>query len=383
LNVQRTCFVLALLLASPAAAQPDAPAPAPPPQAGAPTPTPAQAAPAEQAPQPQPQPSQAEGSPAPAAEGGAAAAADVPEAGTPTPPPPAAKPAIAADPKALEDAKAHFRQGLAFAKSGDCSAAIVEFEAAYSVIPRPNMLYNIAQCQERLFRYDLAVTFYERYLAEAEADAPDRGAVTAALNTLANLLGTLHIESNVPAEVWVDDRLAGNAPGDVLVPAGGHSLEVRAKGYIPDRVEVRVVGRTAEKLSFTLVKAQTTIEVTETTGVSPTLFWIGASATIITAGVGGFFALQASSRADEAEQIDEFHPDREQAQSDVESSEFAADLSFAIAGVLAVGTTIVAFMTDWDGAGNATAAAEKEHSRITVMPVASHERIGVVVGGQL
>jgi len=193
----------------------------------------------------------------------------------------------------------------------------------------------------------------------------------------------VHIEVNVESEVWVDDRLAGTAPGDVLIPAGGHSLEIRSKGYIPERKEVRIVGRAEINLVVELVKAQTTIEVTETTGVSPTLFWIGVSATTLTAAVGGFFALQAKSRADETEEISRYHPDREQGTKDTESSEFAADLSFAIASALGLGTVIIAFVTDWDGPGTATDAAVKQHSQLKIVPLLGTDGLGLGVAGSL
>jgi tetratricopeptide (TPR) repeat protein len=138
----------------------------------------------------------------------------------------------AAEPAVLEEARGHFRQGMAFAEAGNCGAAIQEFEAAYALVMRASALYNIAQCEERLFRYDLAIRYYERYLQEADPDAEDRSAVQAALGTLRNLLGVVHITSNVKAQVWIDDRLAGEAPGDVYVPAGGHSLELRADGFM-------------------------------------------------------------------------------------------------------------------------------------------------------
>lgn len=249
----------------------------------------------------------------------------------------------------LETAKRHFKQGVAFADAGNCGGAIVEFEAAYNIIPRPNALYNIAQCQERLFRYDLAIQYYERYLKEAPADAADRPAVEAALKTLGNLLGVLHVKVNVPkAEVWIDDRLGGQAPGDVYVPAGGHTVELRAEGYIPKRTEVRLVGREEVTISIELEKAQTTVNVTETTGISPTLFWIGAGATVVSASVGGFFALQVKSKYDEAKDTPAVSPKRMQQRKDIKSAELTADIFFLSSGVLAIGTTIIAFMTDWD-----------------------------------
>lgn len=281
------------------------------------------------------------------------------------------------DPATVEQAKQHFRQAVAFAEAGDCGAAIVEFEAAYQLVPRPNALYNIAQCQERLFRYDLAIRFYERYLQEAPLDAPDRPAVGAALSTLGNLLGTVTVRCNVPAEVWVDDRLAGQAPGDVLMPSGGHSLELRAKGYIPARSEVRLVGRQRIELTLELEKAQTTVRVTETTGLDPTLFWIGAGATAVTAVIGVVFAGRVVSLKDDALELPEQHPDRSTRREEVESAELTADIFFASAALLAVGTTIVAFVTDWDG------APEQPAARLHMSPWVARDGAGVQVGGAL
>ncbi len=277
---------------------------------------------------------------------------------------PASKEEILASPDVLETAKRHFKQGVAFADAGNCGGAVVEFEAAYNIIPRPNALYNIAQCQERLFRYDLAISYYERYLKEAPPDAADRPAVAAALQTLGNLLGVLHVKSNQKAEVWIDDHLGGQAPGDVYVPAGGHTVELRADGFIPKRSEVRLVGREEVTIGFELEKAQTTVNVTETTGISPTLFWVGASATLVSASVGGFFALQVKSQYDDAKSTPAVSPKRMQQKRDIQSAELTADVFFLSAGVLAIGTTIIAFITEWhdpdapkDGAPKPNAAA--------------------------
>lgn len=354
--------------------------------AGFATTTHAQQAPAETAP-PQGQAPAA----APTPEAATAPAAETPpptgaEGGPPdsAPPADAAQPAapapIAADPAVLEEARKHFRQGVAFASAGNCSAAIVEFEEAYRLIPRPNAIYNIAQCQERMFRYDLAIASYERYLEVAPPDAEDRPAVETALRTLGNLLGRVKVEVDIPVEVWVDDRLAGEGPGEVYVPAGGHSLEVRAEGYIPARKEVRVVGKQQVIVQLTLIKAETTVQVTETTGLDPTLFWIGVAATTVTAAVGGFFALRVQSLKDDAEALPTVHPARVAAKRDVEDAEVTADIFFASTALLAIGTTIVAFVTDWD---YDTRPPELEDEEVSVRPVTGPGVVGVAVGGSL
>jgi hypothetical protein len=299
---------------------------------------------------PEPAPPAPDAQAPPAADGalppaeGEAEAVPAPEGSAQLPP--------AAEPQTLERALKHFRQGVAFADAGDCSAAIAEFEAAYELVERASALYNIAQCQERLFRYDLAIRDYERYLEKAPADATDRPAVEGALRTLRNLLGIVEVKSNVQAEVWIDDRLAGEAPGEVFAPAGGHTLELRAEGYIPARSEVRVIGQQRVQVELTLVKARTTVHVTETAGLDPIVFWSGVGATVVVAGIGGVFALRVKSLRDDALQLPPVHPDRTERRKEVEDAELLADIFFGSALVLGVGTTVVAFLTDWQQKGS-------------------------------
>src|SRR5690349_10052634 len=123
-------------------------------------------------------------------------------------PPEASEAEEAPDPR-VEEARERFRQGLALAEAGNCSGAIAEFNASLAIVPRANTLFNIARCQETLNRYDLAIRAYEQYLALAPPDDPDRASVDATMRQLRNLLGTIHVASNVSAEVWLEDRVVG------------------------------------------------------------------------------------------------------------------------------------------------------------------------------
>ncbi len=112
-----------------------------------------------------------------------------------------------------------------------CSiVAAVLAAVSYALVPRPNTLYNIAQCQERLNRYDLAILYYEQYLNLAPADAEDRPTVEASMRALRNLLGIIVVASNVAAEVWVGGRVVGVAPGEVPIPGGRHPGSVAGTG---------------------------------------------------------------------------------------------------------------------------------------------------------
>src|SRR4051794_1081194 len=69
-------------------------------------------------------------------------------------------------PDATLQARAHFQAGLARAEQGNLSAALVEFEAAYTISPHFSVLYNIGQARSTLGRPVEAVAAFERYLAD-------------------------------------------------------------------------------------------------------------------------------------------------------------------------------------------------------------------------
>jgi len=250
------------------------------------------------------------------------------------------------------EARQRFLQGVALARAGNCAGAIAELNASLELVPRPNTLYNIAQCQESLHRYDLAVSSYERYLALAPEDEPERAAVRATMRSLANLLGTISVRSSTPAEVWLDDRVVGEAPGDVLVPGGHHVIELRASGYLPEQQEVEVAAQQTVVVEVTLRRAEENVTIHQTTSVEraplPTgVFFGGIAVTVITAGVGAYFGVTALSLSDQERTRPDprLPPDT----SAISESAVIADAFFIVSGVFAVATLIVAFLTDFDG----------------------------------
>ncbi|MEM9193231.1 MAG: PEGA domain-containing protein [Myxococcota bacterium] len=191
--------------------------------------------------------------------------------------------------EAEREAQERFAQGEAFFESGNYDAARGAYERAYELLegtPRQYfLLYNIALCHERSFRYDLAMEGYRRYLEEGGPRAEARADVQASIRALENLLGAIEIESNVPADVWTDERQVGQAPGTVLLPAGDHVLEVRASGYESESVEVSVRPRDTLRRSVVLSELFA--------GISPGFFLATAGAAAVALGVAAFFGVRA------------------------------------------------------------------------------------------
>jgi tetratricopeptide (TPR) repeat protein len=72
-----------------------------------------------------------------------------------------------------EEARAHAQLGKFAFKQARFSDALAEFRKAYELAPVPEVLFNIARCQEELGDAPVAARSYAQYLA-ARPDAPER-----------------------------------------------------------------------------------------------------------------------------------------------------------------------------------------------------------------
>jgi tetratricopeptide (TPR) repeat protein len=81
-----------------------------------------------------------------------------------------------------DSAKEHFQRGRTLHDAGSYAEAVIEYQAAYSLAPRPELLFNIGQCYRLMHNRERAVMYYERYLAlvpEGGAADDARGHVAA------------------------------------------------------------------------------------------------------------------------------------------------------------------------------------------------------------
>jgi hypothetical protein len=271
--------------------------------------------------------------------------------------------AVAPEDPALAEAMTRFDAAAALFDRGDHVGALAEFERIYALLDghprRYFVLYNIGQCEEQLFRYDLALDAYHRYLDEGGRADPDHGTVEATLRTLEGLLGTVNVAlegapPDLVAEVWAADRQVGVAPGQIRLPGGEHALEVRAAGYEAVRRTVAVTARSSVDLSLTLPR------LSDFHGLPPAYFAIGVGAAAAVAIVGavlGGLALSQRGDADRclADASCAFLLDLDGRRSAIRELATGADVSFGIAGALAITSIVLALFTDFGGHGTADA----------------------------
>ena len=242
----------------------------------------------------------------------------------------------------IAEARQHYAQGEALFEAENYEGALAELQRAYELLEghpsRIGILYNIGQCYERLFRYDRALDYYRRYVESAGEDSEDVAEVRGITSALERLLATVRVRTNVEgAEIWVDERLVGEAPGDVLVPGGRHTIELRAPGYLPARREFQVAARS-------VIEQEVALEaVPEQTGLDPVWFWISGGAALASAAVGTGFGVHALELHSAAGGID---LDGMQ-QARVDDAALTADVLFGSVALFGATAIVLALLTQW------------------------------------
>jgi hypothetical protein len=125
--------------------------------------------------------------------------------------------------------------GVELRREGDDAEALATFERAYALRHTARALAQIALAHQALGHWVDA----EEHLVEAleRTDDPwiahQRVDLEESLSSIREHLASLDVQSNIAAEVWIGDRLAGQAPFDRprLIPIGDLILDIRAAGY--------------------------------------------------------------------------------------------------------------------------------------------------------
>jgi len=74
--------------------------------------------------------------------------------------------AAEAEPASDQQARLHFQVAAQYYQEADYESALREFQSAYRLSQRPQLLYNISLCQAQLGNLEESVSNLERYLAE-------------------------------------------------------------------------------------------------------------------------------------------------------------------------------------------------------------------------
>lgn len=283
---------------------------------------------------------------------------------------------------ALAEAMERFTDANAMFERGDFRGALAEMQRVYELLEGHEnqhfVLYNLGRVYEELHRYDLAVATFQRYLDESPADAEDRADAEASLRALERLLGVVSIEVDVEhAEVWIGEWQVGEAPGEIRVPSGVHVLELRAEGHETVRRQIEITARARLELNETLPVLN------DFRGLDPALFVTSTVLAVVAAGVGASLGGVALTMSQDAAACGTRRGCmlEDEAGQRRQISDFAlgADILFGTAGLFAVTSVILIFVTDWGGRPEAGAGAAPAASAFRLLPHAGPDGGGLVL----
>jgi len=153
-------------------------------------------------------------------------------------------------------AREAFQAGVAAYRTGDYTAALDSFQAAYNAAPHPSVRINIANCFMQLHRPVDAMAMFEMFLAESTSiPLAQRREVERQVAQLRTQLGEVTVSVEPAAALNPTATIDGavvSTVRSVRVGVGHHTLEVRADGFEPHRREIDVTAGAPATLRVSL-----------------------------------------------------------------------------------------------------------------------------------
>lgn len=152
--------------------------------------------------------------------------------------------------KDLETARAHY-------EAGRFTLAMELFEDVYTLFPHPDVLFRIAECQQKMGRPAAAAASYRAFL-EQSPTVQDRQTILDTIDALEQQVqeqapSALIVRSQpAGASVFLDGSLRGITPLSVELAPGAFTLEVRAPGHQPAQKAISLRRGNTLDLNFTL-----------------------------------------------------------------------------------------------------------------------------------
>lgn len=154
------------------------------------------------------------------------------------------------------------RKGDAAMETLQYADALAHYDAAWSLVEDPALLYNRARAHQMLGNFPQALELFEAFSIRAPAELRERVKVLDSLMAEVRArVSTLELSCNVRgARVLVRDKRLGTTPlaGPLKLNAGRALVEVEAEGYFPWKRELDLRGGGSTRLEAKLASRRTT-----------------------------------------------------------------------------------------------------------------------------
>jgi tetratricopeptide (TPR) repeat protein len=281
------------------------------------------------------------------------------------------------------EADKHFRHGVELYKESNYAAALVEFQRAYEIDPKFQVLYNIGETQYQLQDYAGALATFRRYLDEGKNKIgfKRRKDVEAEIVTLSKRVAKLGVRTNEDgATISIDDVVVGTSPLEpIVVSAGRRKVTAALSGRVPVTRMIDLAGGDDETIELEIAPLPKPVEIVKPPPAPPppppsavpmVIGWSVTGALVAGGAITGVLALGASS--DLEDELARYPGDPValgDAQSKSTGLALATDLLFgASIAAAAVSTYFTIDYLSQPTDADASGAAEGPSARLVVHP---------------
>jgi len=185
--------------------------------------------------------------------------------------------------EATDTARAHYETGLQLFYAREHAQALIEFQRAHEVKPRPATLFMMAQCEYLLGQLRQAREHYEAYLSESpngefvevakdRITSINRRPATLVINTVPDQVDVRIAAADPPADgAPPPPVVTGQAPNNFSVPRGRWTITVSKTNFQTQRLTVQLSVAETRPLFFKLEPIPARLEV-ETVPPGATLY---------------------------------------------------------------------------------------------------------------
>src|ERR1019366_911950 len=219
------------------------------------------------------------------------------------------------------------------------AGAEVEFKAANDIKAAPQTERYIGLCEDHQGRLQVAVDWFDRFLAHVPEKMADQGEEIRRRETeIKAIPGKVHVDSNPPgANVMVDDRpQSAPTPMDVDLAPGPHTIKLTEPGRLPTQKAIDVAFASRQTVSADLDLEPPPPPPAPRSKVPA---YVTGGLAIVAAGVGTVFGIMALSDKSDFDK----NPTTATADNG-DTHALIADMSFGVALTFGV-TSAVVFLT--------------------------------------
>ncbi len=123
----------------------------------------------------------------------------------------------------IDLAKKYFTLGSELFNRGDYKAALTQFEMSFEHSKKPELLYNMARCQELLGQHEKALSFYERYLTSEPENAK---VIQSRVANLKQLIAKKRVEEKKKKEEAEAKKRPPPAPAPAPEPSSSRAMTI-------------------------------------------------------------------------------------------------------------------------------------------------------------